>query len=298
MFFQEIINGIVVGTSYALLALGFSIIYGVLRLINFAQLSLFTLGAYFGLFIESYLIKILPNNGWFDFLLTVIMAGVLTGVFGIIVALIAWWPIRRAPIISMVVSSLAILILLESLIENIVSPEPLVVNVSIHNSIFSFFGAQFSLLELISLIISVVLTTMFYLVIRKTKIGRAIRAVASNSDSAAVLGVNVSVTVIIMFAISALLAGVSGVLVSNTYGVVSFNMGEVIGLKGFTAAVLGGMGDLWGSVVGGLVLGVIESLSTFILPSQWTPAVAFAILILVLAIRPTGILSSKSVDRA
>lgn len=298
MLFQQIVNGVVVGTSYALLALGFSIIYGVLRLINFAQISLFTLGAYFGLYVESYLLKVIPHSGWLNFFLTVIMAGILTGISGVVVAYIAWWPIRKAPIISMVVSSLAVLILIENLIEDFVSPQPLVVNVSINNSVYSLLGAHFSLLELLSLLISIVLTALFYLVIRKTRIGRAIRAVASNADSAAVLGVNVNATVIVMFAISALLAGVSGVLVSNTYGVVSFNMGEVIGLKGFTAAVLGGMGSLWGSVIGGLVLGVIESLSTFILPSQWTPAVAFAILILVLAIRPTGILSTKSVDRA
>ena len=121
---------------------------------------------------------------------------------------------------------------------------------------------------------------------------------ASNTDSAIVLGVNVQATVFVVFGIAAALAGVSGVLVSTTYGVASFTMGEIVGLKGFTAAVLGGMGSLWGAVIGGFTLGILEAMSTYLLPSQWTAVVAFAVLILVLAFRPTGILRTRVSERA
>jgi len=142
------------------------------------------------------------------------------------------------------------------------------------------------------------LTFLLYQFIRFSRFGRAIRAVASNPDSAVVLGVNIPTTVFAVFGIAAALAGISGVLVSTNYGVASFTMGEIVGLKGFTAAVLGGMGNLWGAVLGGFALGVLESMSTFLLPSQWTAVVAFAVLILVLAFRPTGLLRTRVADRA
>ncbi len=295
---QELINGIVVGASYTLLALGFSLVYGLIRLINFAQVSLYTLGAYFALAATPLLSSWLPGHGWLALVLSVVVCGALTGLAGVGVAAVAWWPIRRAPTISMLVSSLAVLILIEALIEVVVSPLPMVVTAPIDNRIHEFLGSHFSSLQAVMLVGGVVLTLFLYEFIRRTRFGRAIRAVASNTDSAVVLGVNVQATVFIVFGIAAALAGVSGVLVSTTYGVASFTMGEIVGLKGFTAAVLGGMGSLWGAVIGGFTLGILESMSTYLLPSQWTAVVAFAVLILVLAFRPTGILRTRVSERA
>ncbi len=298
MFLQELVNGIVVGASYTLIALGFTLVYGLIRLINFAQISLYTLGAYLALFFTPLFSAILPSHGWIAFALSICVSGLLTGAAGVGVAAVAWWPIRRAPIISMLVSSLAILILIESLIEVFISPLPMVVKPPIDDVSFSLLGSRISSLQAVMLAGGVVLTLVLYLFIRRTRFGRAIRAVASNPESALVLGVSTSTTIYAVFGIAAALAGVSGVLVSNTYGVANFTMGEIVGLKGFTAAVLGGMGNIWGAVVGGFCLGVLESLSTFLLPSQWTAVVAFAVLILVLAFRPTGILGTRLSDRA
>lgn len=298
MFLQELINGIVVGASYTLIALGFTLVYGLIRLINFAQISLYTLGAYTALFLMPLFSHLFPGHGWLSFLVSLLGSGLVTGICGVIVAGIAWWPIRRAPIISMLVSSLAILILIEALIEVFISPQPQVVRPPIHDRIFTVLGTRISVLQLVMLLGGIVLTLALYFFFRGSRFGRAIRSVASNPQSAVVLGVNVSAAVFTVFGISAALAGISGVLVSNTYGVATFTMGEIVGLKGFTAAVLGGMGNIWGAVVGGLCLGILESLSTFFLPSQWTAAVAFAVLILVLAFRPTGILGTRLADRA
>ncbi len=298
MFLQELINGIVVGASYTLIALGFSLVYGLIRLINFAQISLYTLGAYLALFLTPLFGTLFSGHGWLALLVSILTSGLLTGLAGVAVAGIAWWPIRRAPTISMLVSSLAVLILIEALIEVLVSPLPMVVKPPVADHVYRLLGGRVSALQAVMLIAGVVLTLLLYQFIRRSRFGRAIRAVASNPESAAVLGVNPSATVFIVFGIAAALAGVSGVLVSNTYGVASFTMGEVVGLKGFTAAVLGGMGNLWGAVVGGFCLGILESMSTFLLPSQWTSVVAFAVLILVLAFRPTGILGTRVFDRA
>ncbi len=295
---QELLNGIVVGASYTLLALGFSIVYGLIRLINFAQVSLYTLGAYLALYLTPLFASWLPGHGWVAFSLSVAVCGLLTGLVGVLVAAFAWWPIRRAPTISMLVSSLAVLILIEALIEVVVSPLPMVVKVPVDNRVHEALGGHYSSLQAAMLVGGVALTFLLYNFIRFTKFGRAIRATASNVDSAVVLGVNVTSTTFVVFGIAGALAGVSGVLVSSTYGVASFTMGEIVGLKGFTAAVLGGMGSVWGAVVGGFTLGIIESMSTFLLPSQWTAVVAFGILILVLAFRPTGLLRTRASDRA
>lgn len=298
MFLQELINGIVVGASYTLIALGFTLVYGLIRLINFAQISLYTLGAYLALFFTPLFSSMFPTHGWVAFVFSLCVSALLTGAAGVGVAAVAWWPIRRAPIISMLVSSLAILILIESLIEVFISPLPMVVNPPINDASFVLLGSRVSSLQAVMLAGGVLLTLILYLFIRQSRFGRAIRAVASNPQSAAVLGVNTSTTVYAVFGIAAALAGAAGVLVSNTYGVANFTMGEIVGLKGFTAAVLGGMGNIWGAVVGGFCLGILESMSTFLLPSQWTAVVAFAVLILVLAFRPTGILGTRLADRA
>lgn len=298
MFLQELINGVVVGASYTLIALGFTLVYGLIRLINFAQISLYTLGAYLALYFTPIFAALIPVQGWLAFVLSIVVSGLLTGIAGVAVAGIAWWPIRRAPIISMLVSSLAILILIESLIEVLISPLPMVVKPPVSDHNFELLGSHISTLQIVMLAGGLLLTLLLYLFIRRSKFGRAIRAVASNPESASVLGVNINTTVFAVFGIAATLAGVSGVLVSNTYGVANFTMGEIVGLKGFTAAVLGGMGNIWGAVVGGFCLGILESMSTFLLPSQWTAVVAFAVLILVLAFRPTGILGTRLVDRA
>lgn len=298
MVLQELINGIVVGASYVLIALGFSLVYGMIRLINFAQVSLYTLGAYLALYLTPVFVGLFPGHTWLAFAVSVLVSGLLTGIAGLAVAGIAWWPIRNAPIISMLVSSLAVLILIEGLIEVLISPTPMVVKAPVTEANLTFLGTHVGSLQLVMLGGGLLLALVLYLFIRGSKIGRAIRAVASNPTSASVLGVNINMTVFAVFGIAATLAGISGVLVSNTYGVATFTMGEIDGLKGFTAAVLGGMGNIWGAVVGGLCLGIIESMSTFFLPSQWTAVVAFAVLILVLAFRPTGILGTRLSDRA
>ena len=209
---QQLMNGLVVGASYTLIALGFSLVYGLIRLINFAQVSLYTLGAYLALFFTPVFAAWLPAHGWLALCLSIVISGLLTGLAGVAVAAAAWWPIRRAPTISMLVSSLAVLILIETLIDVVVSPLPMVVTAPVDNRVYDLLGTHLSSLQVVMLVGGVALTLLLYQFMRFSRFGRAIRAVASNTDSAIVLGVNIPTTVFIVFGIAAALAGVSGVL--------------------------------------------------------------------------------------
>ena len=298
MVFTEFINGLVTGSDYALVALGVTLVYGVIRLINFAQFSLLTVGAYIGYFLAPVVLRVLGVGGpWFDLVVIVAASGIGAGLIGTLASTIGWLPLRRAAPLSMLVSSLALMVLIENLIQVVISPVTLSVTAPVAVTTFQVGPAYVTNLELFTFVVALGLAGALAYAIKYTRLGMALRALGSDRTSAELMGVEASRMILLAFGLAAALAGVAGVMIANTYGVAYFNMGDLIGLKGFTAAVLGGMGNLYGAVVGGLVLGVIESMSTFVLPTQWTEVVAFVILIVVLALRPGGIFPNPSVDR-
>lgn len=299
MIAQQIANGIVVGSVYALVALGFTLIYGIVRLINFAQVSLYTLGAYLGVAVYTQLHRLtgLPAN-LLALLLAVVIGGVLAGVAGVVIELAIYRPLRRAPLLALLVSSLAVLIFMENLIQVIAGPNTLSVPSYVSTQPFTVAGASVTPMQVVMLATALTLMVALTVLVERSRLGRAMRTLSADHEVARLMGVDVDRVITIAFAVAAILAGVAGVLVSTNYTVANPTFGDQTGLIGFTAAVLGGMGRVPGAVLGGFALGLIESLSTLVIPTAWTTAVVFAVLILFLALRPTGILGERVASRA
>jgi branched-chain amino acid transport system permease protein len=295
---QQIANGIVIGSVYALVALGFTLIYGIVRLINFAQVSLYAVGGYLGVAAYDEAHRLF---GWSASLPTLILAvligGALTGAIGMAVEVGIYRPLRGAPLLAMLVASLAVLIFMENVIQVIAGPNTLTVPSFVSAKPFTVAGASITPMQVVMLVTALSFMMALTLLVERSRLGRAMRTLAADHEVARLMGVDVDLVITLTFVIAAVLVGVAGILVSANYGITTPTFGDQTGLKGFTAAVLGGMGRIPGAVVGGFTLGLIESLSTLIIPTAWTTAVSFGVLIAFLALRPTGILGERVVSR-
>ena len=297
-FLQQLINGLAVGGIYALIALGYTMVYGVLKLINFAHGDLFTYGGYLGLtLLTSFALQ--GHLGTFGAIaiLTAMVMG-LVGIMGVVLERAAYRPLRESPRLSAVVSALGASIFLQNTLMLIygarfqVYPEGLLPQVAV-----SLFGLQVPLIRILVVLASVVMMTALYLFVQKTKVGTAVRAAAIDQGAARLMGIDVNKVVSLVFLIGPALGGSAGLLVGLYYGQVNFPMGWVYGMKAFTAAILGGIGNIPGAMVGGLLLGVIEALGAAYLSIAWKDAIAFCVLILILIVRPTGLLGERVAEK-
>jgi branched-chain amino acid transport system permease protein len=293
---QETLLGLIQGSTFILIAVGFTLVWGTLRLINFAQIGLYTVGGFVFVGVDQAIGRALsPVAGY---ALAAGVAFLVVGVLGGIVALGTWYPIRTAPNFALLVASLAVFIIIQNLVQLYVSARPVHVPNPLSGTLFSIAGVPISASALVVLVTGIGGAALVAVGMQITKFGRAVRAIADDPTSARLLGIPYVRIVALTFALAAGLAGLAGALVNAHYGEVSYSGGIDIGLSGFAAAVLGGMGSLWGAIVGGLLLGLISSYAVTVLPSSWQDAVVFAVLIIVLAVRPTGILRTKTADRA
>jgi len=294
-FLQQLINGLAVGGIYALVALGYTMVYGVLKLINFAHGDIFTIGAYLGM-------TLLVSGGLSGSMTPVLAVGlVVIIVFGLVALLgvalerVAYRPLRKANRLAAVVSALGASIVFQNAVMLIygarvyVYPENLIPTLT-----FNIFGLNVPLMRVIVIVSSLVLMLALYAFINRTRMGTAIRAVAIDQGAARLMGINVDRVISLVFFIGAGLGGVAGVMVGTYYGQIDFTMGWSYGLKAFTAAILGGIGNIPGAMIGGLLLGVIEA---SYLAMAWKDAIAFLVLILILIIRPTGLLGERVADK-
>ena len=297
-FFQQLTNGLAVGGIYALIALGYTMVYGVLKLINFAHGDLFTIGAYLGL-------TLLTTLGLADrlgplgaVLLLAVMVMGLVGIIGVMLERIAYRPLRESPRLSAVVSALGASIFFQNAVMLIygarfrVYPHDILPKVAVN-----IFGLQIPLIRILMLLTSVLLMVALYLFIQRTKIGTAIRAAAIDQGAARLMGIDVDKVIMIVFLIGPSLGGAAGLMVGLYYGQISFTMGWIYGLKAFTAAILGGIGNIPGAMVGGILLGVIEALGAAYISIAWKDAIAFCVLILILIVRPTGLLGERVAEK-
>ena len=297
-FLQQLINGLAVGGIYALVALGYTMVYGVLKLINFAHGDIFTIGAYLGM-------TLLVSGGLSGSMTPVLAVGlVVIIVFGLVALLgvalerVAYRPLRKANRLAAVVSALGASIVFQNAVMLIygarvyVYPENLIPTLT-----FNIFGLIVPLMRVIVIVSSLVLMLALYAFINRTRMGTAIRAVAIDQGAARLMGINVDRVISLVFFIGAGLGGVAGVMVGTYYGQIDFTMGWSYGLKAFTAAILGGIGNIPGAMIGGLLLGVIEALGASYLAMAWKDAIAFLVLILILIIRPTGLLGERVADK-
>ena len=297
-FLQQLTNGLAVGGIYALIALGYTMVYGVLKLINFAHGDLFTYGGYLGMTLLVSLLLQGRLGAVAGVVVLALMVMGLVGLMGVILERAAYRPLRESSRLSAVVSALGASIFLQNALMLIygarvqVYPEGILPEVSVR-----LFTLEIPLLRIIVVVTSVVMMTLLYLFVQKTKTGTAIRAAAIDQGAARLMGIDVNRVIRIVFFIGPALGGAAGLLVGLYYGQVNFTMGWIYGMKAFTAAILGGIGNIPGAMVGGLLLGVIEALGAAYLSIAWKDAIAFCVLILILIVRPTGLLGERVAEK-
>src|SRR5512137_1281057 len=298
VFFQQLANGLAVGGIYALIALGYTMVYGVLKLINFAHGDLFTIGSYLGLTIIAAFGLTEFYGPFLGILLVAAMIMAALALLGALLDRAAYRPLRESPRLSAVVSALGASIFLQNMVMLLygarfqVYPDDLLPSTTL-----DFLEVSIPIVKIIVLLTSLLIMAALYLFIQKTRIGTAIRAAAIDQGAARLMGIDVNRVIMLVFLIGPALGGVAGLMVGLLYGQINFTMGWVYGLKAFTAAILGGIGNIPGAMLGGLLLGVIESMGAEYFSIAWKDAIAFVVLILILIIRPTGILGERVAEK-
>ena len=284
-FFQQLVNGLSIGSIYALIALGYTMVYGIIKLINFAHGDIYMLGAYVGFISIAQL-----HLGFFPALL---LAMVVCGVLGVIIERIAYKPLRNATRIAALITAIGVSYFLEYYTQKIIGTGVKTYPSVLSNQTFHVFGIQIQMQQIYILAITIILMLALQFIVRKTKIGRSMRAVSVDADAAKLMGINVDATISYTFAIGSALAGAGGVLVGMYYNTINPLMGMVPGIKAFVAAVFGGIGIIPGAMFGGFFIGIVEALVTAYGSSLYKDAVVYAILILILIIKPAGLLGKN-----
>ncbi len=282
---QQLINGIALGSIYALIALGYTMVYGIIGMVNFAYGDIYMVGAFTGLLLAS-AIKV----GVYGALGGAIL---LTMVLGIVVEHFAYKPVRRSSRLSALISAIGVSIFLSSLMVLVKGPNTRGFPKLFENRILELGNFQITIYQIIIIGSAAVLMLALHLFVTYSKIGRAMRATAQDRDAASLMGVNIDLVVSITFAIGSGLAGAAGVLAGVYFNAVQPYMGLMAGLKAFAAAVLGGIGSIPGAMIGGMVIGLMEILGVTLNLSEYKDAFAFAILIIVLLVKPSGIMGRK-----
>ncbi len=296
-FLQQFTNGLAVGSIYALIALGYTMVYGVLKLINFAHGDLFTYGAYLGMtLLTSLLLQDRLGLAAGLVVLAVMVMG-LVAVIGVILERAAYRPLRESPRLSAVVSALGASIFLQNALMLIYGARYQVYPDVIPQASVSLLGQSVPVMRLAVVLVSVVIMAALYLFVQKTRTGTAIRAVAIDQGAARLMGIDVNRVIRLVFVIGPALGGGAGLLVGLYYGQINFTMGWLYGMKAFTAAILGGIGNIPGAMVGGLLLGVVEALGAAYLSFAWKDAFAFLVLIVILIVRPSGLLGERVAEK-
>lgn len=307
IFIQQVINGLVLGSMYALVALGYTMVYGVLNLINFAHGEILMIGAMAGLSLLQLLQHYAPGlPGIVQLMLAVAGAIPVCVLVSILIERIAYRPLRNAPRLAPLITAIGVSILLQTLAMMIWGRNPLPFPQVLPTAPLHFAGALITSTQILLLALAVVAMLALALLVQKTRLGRAMRAVAENPRVAALMGVDANRVIVSTFAIGATLAALAGVMWAANYASAQFAMGFTPGLKAFSAAVLGGIGNIYGAMLGGILLGLIESLGAGyigdltggVLGSHYQDIFAFIVLIVVLTVRPSGIMGERVADRA
>ena len=309
IFLQQIINGLVLGSIYALIALGYTMVYGVLGIINFAHGEVLMIGAMVSLSLLRLILSLTSDlPGWLTLLIVLPITMAVCAGLSYWIERIAYRPLRHAPRLAPLISAIGMSILLQTIAMLIWSRNPMTYPQLLPSSPIEIgaTGATITGKEIVIVAVALAVMCGLLFLVEKTKLGRAMRATAEQTQIASLMGVNPNRVISITFMLGGALAGLAGVMIASNYGNVHFYMGFIPGLKAFTAAVLGGIGNLQGAMLGGLLLGLIESLGAGyigeltggVFGSNYQDIFAFLVLILVLILRPTGLLGEKVSDRA
>jgi branched-chain amino acid transport system permease protein len=299
MFFQQLINGLTVGGVYALIALGYTMVYGILELINFAHGEIYMLGAYLGIIFFGFftVVGLTSYSLPLSLLLTFIMAVIFCSAYGFTMEKIAYRPLRNAPRLSPLISAIGVSIFLQNYVMLTQGATDKVFPHLFGTSGFTLLNARITHLQTAIILVSLFLMICLHFFITKTKMGKAMRAVAQDKVMASLLGIDIDSIISLTFIIGSGLAAIAGIMIALYYGLVNYSIGYVAGIKAFTAAVLGGIGSIPGAMFGGLFLGFVESMGASYISSEYKDAYAFLVLIAVLLIKPSGIFGKTTEEK-
>jgi branched-chain amino acid transport system permease protein len=304
---QQIINGLVLGSMYALVALGYTMVYGIINLINFAHGEVLMVGALTSWSIITTAQEAMPGiPGWLLLLLALVISCIVTSALNFAIEKVAYRPLRNSPKLAPLITAIGMSILLQTLAMIIWKPNYKPYPTLLPPKPFQFGGAVITSTQIMILGVTVISLAVLMYLVNYTRLGRAMRATAENPRVAALMGVKPDTVISATFIIGAVLATIAGVMYASNYGTVQHTMGFLPGLKAFTAAVFGGIGNLAGAVVGGILLGLIEAIGSGyigaltggVLGSHYSDIFAFIVLIFVLTLRPSGLLGERVADRA
>ncbi|HSX95086.1 MAG TPA: branched-chain amino acid ABC transporter permease [Hydrogenophaga sp.] len=304
---QQILNGLVLGSMYALVALGYTMVYGIIGLINFAHGDVLMVGALTSWTLITTMQDASPGMpGWLVLIVATVIAMVVCAALNFTIEKLAYRPLRNSPRLAPLITAIGVSILLQTLAMIIWKPNPKSYPSTLSREPIDFFGAVLSITQITILATTVIVLALLMWLVNRTNLGRAMRATAENPRVAALMGIKPDVVISATFIIGAMLAAIAGIMWASNYGTVQHAMGFMPGLKAFVAAVMGGIGNLAGAVLGGVALGLIESLGAGylgrltggFLGSQYTDIFAFIVLAFVLILRPSGLLGERVADRA
>lgn len=288
-FFQQLINGVSLGSIYALIALGYTMVYGIIRLINFAHGDIYMLGGYAGYFATT--------TFKMSFIPALVFSMVAAAVIGMIIERTCYKPLRNAPRIAVLITAIGVSLLLEYGGMLLVTPQPRTFPSIFQATTYNFWGLVVNSQQIIILGVSLGLMVILTYVVNRTKVGKAMRAVSFDTDAARLMGIDVDRIISFTFAIGSALAAAAGVLVGIYYNSIDPLMGIMPGLKAFVAAVIGGIGVIPGAMLGGVIMGVIEALVSGFLSSTFRDAAAFIILIVILLFKPSGLFGKNTREK-
>ena len=310
-FIQQLVYGIAWGSIYALIALGYTLVYGILRLINFAHGDVYMIGAFAGIYFAR-CFGITDQPTFLGSTAVVLASMAFCALLGVVIERAAYRPLRKAPRLAMLITAIGVSLLLENVAQlqfwqrrfGILGPDPMPFPDLIKRKLYTLMpasGAQpaviISNVQIIILLVSLILMVALWLIVMKTKMGKAMRAVSFDKEAAGLMGINIDSTISFTFALGSALAAAAGILTAVANPKVDALMGIMPGIKAFVAAVLGGIGNMPGAMLGGIIMGVAEYMVIWKLSSTWKDAIAFAILIVILLFKPTGLLGSRAVEK-
>jgi len=297
-FLQQLINGLALGSILALIALGYTMVYGILRFINFAHGDVFMIGAFAGFYLAPEIAKIFPTPSICSGIMVMGIAMLICAALGVTIERLAYRPLRRSPKLTVLITAIGVSLFLEYTGQFVFGAAPknfpaLIPTYQMGN----LGGLSVTSNQIIVLAVTLALLLALRFVVMKTKIGTAMRALSFNPEAAALMGINTDVVISFTFALGSALAAAAGILFAVNYPAIDPLMGILPGLKAFVAAVLGGIGNLTGAVLGGLIIGVTETLVSGYISSTYRDAIAFAVLILILLVKPSGLLGKKEIEK-
>lgn len=294
---QQLINFLQLGSIYALTAISFTMVYGIAGLVNFAHGSIFGVAMYVLFFVSTLLFQFIEST-WVVYMTALVTASVFTAVVAVLVEKAAYSPLKNAPKVAVVVSSVGVSLALEYLILNIAGSKALRMPRLIPNVSLNIAGLPVPLYKILIIVIAIVTMIVLNIIVKRTRLGTAMRAVSQDSVAAGFMGIATSRVISTSFVFGAVLATIAASLYGTAYSIFAYNVGENIIWWSFIAAVIGGIGSIRGAVLGGFIIGGISVLAPIILPvSSYKDIVAFAVLIIVLLIKPTGLLGKKSTEK-